>query len=147
MKRGEKIFLYISVIVGIATISFIVNDSSKKEKEDHNAEEISEQIEEETYEYPTYLYKDKNDCYHKSLDCFHLNSQKSEGYILFDYIYTTGEANYAIQRELIFDLTNEEIVWTCSGCISDEDYAIIMEMTEPYARYNVKFENVSGWGE
>lgn len=149
MKSGDKIFIYVAIIIGIAVISIMANNLSEDDEKspEVKAEDIKEYIEENVPDYPMYLYMDQNGCYHKSLDCFHLNPQMSEFRYLIDVVNISGEVNYPIVRKHIFDLTNEDIYWTCSGCISDEDYEVIMEMTKPYAKYNEKFKNVSGWGQ
>lgn len=129
MKSGDKIFLYIAVIIGITVISIMATNLSEDDKKsaEVKAEDVKEHIEDNVPKFPMYLYVDRNGCYHKSLDCFHLNPQMSDFGYLIDNLYTSGEGNYAVVRHLIYDLTADDIVWTCSGCISDNDYEDIMQ--------------------
>ena len=143
-----KTLICVALIVGIPAACCVAAFHLSEKKEDKPKEiELSEQAKMDETEYPVYLYVDHNDCYHKSLDCFHLNPQMSEFRYLIDVVNISGEVNYPVKRKHIFDTTNDDIKWTCSGCISDEDYEVIMEMTKPNAKYNEKFKNVSGWGQ
>lgn len=95
---------------------------------DAEQERIEAEIQREYF--PEYLYMDRRGVYHKSLDCFYLNPVKSEYWYQMGSLSMDGQIPYGVQRLALSDLIPAELEWTCSCCISDQDYKKYKEIAE-----------------
>lgn len=123
-------------VLGIAVYTlFDIGQEIKEAKEaerqrEKERKEILAKYEEEEIDVPEYIYIDQHGVCHKSLDCFYLNPVKSEYWYRMEGLSMEGQIPYGVQRLALSDLTLTKLEWTCSCCISDQDYKKYKEIAE-----------------
>lgn len=121
------------IVLGIIVYTLFDAEQERIEAEiqkEDEQKEILAKYEEEEIDVPEYIYIDQRGVCHKSLDCFYVNPIMSEHRYIIDNVTLEGGHPYGVKRLALSDLTLTKLEWTCSCCISDQDYKKYKEIAE-----------------